>query len=378
MIDLLYHYIEIPDYLIMCLEKQEFQRLKNINQLSLLNYIYPNARHTRWDHVIGVAYLVKIYCQFINLNCNNNNCQHVYFTESDIKHLQLAALFHDMHGPKSHTFDIVFKHKNLRNYDHEHISKLILWQMYNKYEDIKRYFDANEIDIAIISDMIQGKHEKYEKTYLFQMIKNNITGLDVDKFDYLRRDALFLNEEIHFDLMNIFENTVVDPINMQLKYHESCFDDLCHVLKDRTIMHKKYYQNDEETVYEQIYIEILDIVFAPSFYETLDTICTKEYPALNANELEFLDYYSCHINDHHVYLQIQNSNEAQNLMKNIEEKNSNYSSEVNMRCNYWGGTSYSDLPTFARNIPLYNSENGELFKDLEIDNLEEEFYCIKF
>ena len=49
------------------------QRLRNISQVGLAVLTYPAARHSRFEHTLGVAAATKRLVDRINVNCDNFN-----------------------------------------------------------------------------------------------------------------------------------------------------------------------------------------------------------------------------------------------------------------------------------------------------------------
>ncbi len=77
-----------------------FQRLRRIKQLALASLVYPGALHTRFEHSLGVMYLVKRLVEKLIPNEN----------PGDKLLLEMAALLHDLgHGPFSHVSEIVLE-----------------------------------------------------------------------------------------------------------------------------------------------------------------------------------------------------------------------------------------------------------------------------
>jgi HD superfamily phosphohydrolase len=57
------------------------------------------------------------------------------------------------------------------------------------------YFNINEDDLVFIGEMIEGTPEemrqgrKRDKSFLYDIVSNSLSGFDVDRVDYLLRDS---------------------------------------------------------------------------------------------------------------------------------------------------------------------------------------------
>ncbi len=82
-----------------------FQRLRDIKQLGLVEYVFPGASHNRFSHSLGVMHLAgKMAATIIR------NQQERGEVELDLKKIRLAALLHDIgHYPWSHTVEYVVR-----------------------------------------------------------------------------------------------------------------------------------------------------------------------------------------------------------------------------------------------------------------------------
>jgi|GEM_PF-1443743 len=83
---------------------QEFQRLRHIKQLGLLDYVFPGALHTRFNHSLGVLFIADKMIKSLQRKgkLQDGNTRQL---------IRLAALLHDVgHYPWSHvTEDVVMK-----------------------------------------------------------------------------------------------------------------------------------------------------------------------------------------------------------------------------------------------------------------------------
>lgn len=134
------------------MDSKEFQRLRHIKQTSFVDFVYPNANHTRFSHSLGAYHLMK--------KVLNNGL--VEAEKKEKNNMILAAMLHDIgHGPFSHFWEKLFPH-----FDHEEVAQKILRKW--KLDDVA--------DILI------------KKNPLSNIISSSI---DVDKLDYMARDSYF-------------------------------------------------------------------------------------------------------------------------------------------------------------------------------------------
>lgn len=113
--------------------------------------------------------------------------------DRDEKNIVIAGLCHDLgHGPFSHCFDNLFIRKILPGTDwtHEWASTMLLEHIVDT-----NHIDLDRDDIRMVSDLIMGESDaaKYQdKIWMFDIVNNKRNSMDVDKFDYIRRDSFNL------------------------------------------------------------------------------------------------------------------------------------------------------------------------------------------
>ena len=73
-----------------------FQRLRRIKQLGLAYIVYPNARHSRFEHSLGVMHIMTRILE--SLRSKNKDA----VPDDHFRKLRIAALLHDIgHYPYS-------------------------------------------------------------------------------------------------------------------------------------------------------------------------------------------------------------------------------------------------------------------------------------
>ena len=106
------------------IDTPQFQRLRNLRQLSTSYFIYPGNNHTRFEHCLGTGFLSKdLINRCFELISNNKN-ENTKIDLNEIEYLKncvsIAGLCHDIgHGPFSHSFELILHNMGIKNFDHE-------------------------------------------------------------------------------------------------------------------------------------------------------------------------------------------------------------------------------------------------------------------
>ena len=222
--DRVYGQIKLEPLLMSVLDTPQCQRLAEIKQLGGSSYVYPSANHTRKEHSIGVAHLAGVAATHLR-----DSQPELCIDDDDILCVKLAGLVHDIgHGPFSHMFE-EFIHKygselaargeteEAREQAREEARPFIEWTHERMCEPILRqliedpangiqladYFKESDPDerlrfvLALVNGLDDDEPwpsdlgpELEAKRFLFDIVNNKRNGIDVDKLDYLARDAL--------------------------------------------------------------------------------------------------------------------------------------------------------------------------------------------
>lgn len=171
--DPLWNSIRLDATAVRIVDTAEFQRLRYIRQLGLGHLVYPGATHTRFDHALGVYHLTLTALR--QLRERGGVPPEVWEGEELVPY---AALLHDIgHYAFSHALEELEADLPA---DHEEVSK--------------RFFTSPALRDALaplglgapdrIHELIRGGSSI--------PLRGLVSGsLDLDKMEYLRRDARF-------------------------------------------------------------------------------------------------------------------------------------------------------------------------------------------
>lgn len=256
--DPLYSHVHIPKLCQQFMDVPEFQRLRRVKQLGTAYYAYPSAVHTRFEHSIGVMYLAgKVVDHLRQFTEIPDRCKEL---------IQLAALYHDIgHFSLSHLFDSYLEEfarefdRWCKNYitvneekvylKHENRSILILEQVNIRL----KLLNAN--DVRFVADCINperlnGSLRNHSQEFVYQIVNNKQCGIDVDKLDYLARDAYHTNFPA-FQCGYIIECMRIH--NGNIVFLNKVKDDIVDLFETRRRMFRMVYFHHTCSKVDQIY-----------------------------------------------------------------------------------------------------------------------------
>ena len=230
--DPIYGFIHIPSTLVFdIIEHPYFQRLRRINQMGLSYLVFPGAKHTRFEHVLGCVFLMQKTVEMLRF-------KGIQISEKEAEGLYIAILLHDIgHGPFSHAME----HSIVEGISHEEISLLFM-------QELNKVFNGKlETAIAIF----QGT---YPRKFMHQLISGQ---LDMDRTDYLKRDSFYtgvaegnINSERLISMLNVR--------NDELVVEEKGLYSVEKFLIARRLMYWQVYLHKTSVVAEQILIRLLN------------------------------------------------------------------------------------------------------------------------
>lgn len=240
--DPLYGYITVDYKLISDLiDSKEVQRLRRIRQLSGVSMVFQTAEHSRFTHSLGVYQMANLV--LINVEGMNE------ISEYEKLVFLCSALLHDIgHGPYSHAFEHVIE-KN-----HEEMTVNIITSEKSSVNKILSISDTLADDIASVISH-DGK---------FPLIESLVSSqLDVDRMDYLSRDAYFTGAAYgHIDYFRILRS--MKMVDNKLLVRASGVHSIESYLMSRYHMYFQVYYHPVARAYEclleGIYNRIKDLV----------------------------------------------------------------------------------------------------------------------
>ncbi len=172
--DPLWNTIRLTSTAVRIVDTPAFQRLRYIRQLGFAHLVYPGATHTRFDHALGVYHLARTALRLLR---EQGTAPDEAWVDAEL--IPYAALLHDIgHYAYSHALEEL-EPDNIPA-DHEEVSA--------------RFFDVPELRSALLplgpgaSQRIHGMIRGSGSAPLRGLVSGS---LDLDKMDYLRRDARF-------------------------------------------------------------------------------------------------------------------------------------------------------------------------------------------
>src|SRR5712692_4347115 len=157
-----------------------FQRLRRVKQLGLTDLVFPGARHTRFEHSIGVFHLAGLAVARLRAAPGAPEID-----PADERALRAAALLHDVgHYPFSHAVEEL-EVEQIRQ--HTEIARHLI--LGSELTDALTV--GWEVDPALVGALVAGPQLGDRPLTDAQTVLRSVldSALDVDKLDYLVRDA---------------------------------------------------------------------------------------------------------------------------------------------------------------------------------------------
>ena len=208
------------------------QRLRDIHQVGLGFHVYPSARHTRFEHCLGVATIASRVFDAL-LQKNKGEFENVLKvieptvdTDDAIRRLRqelrMAALLHDTgHSLYSHTSELVYSkleylkdaQKEVKKFTGKEkgvgeiisfciastpaVARLLQKAQRHLIGDSTSDDYTGQVDLTNVALMIVGRTNHPYTQFLADIVSS---GFDADKLDYLLRDARAAGLPLSYDI----------------------------------------------------------------------------------------------------------------------------------------------------------------------------------
>lgn len=173
--DPLWNTIRLDADAIRIVDTPAFQRLRYIRQLGFAHLVYPGATHTRFDHALGVYHLATTTLRLLR---ERGGVPPEVWEDADL--VPYAALLHDIgHYAYSHALEELEPDRGVPA-DHEEVSG--------------RFFELPDLSEVLesLGDGAPGRIHRMIRGESTVPLRGLVSGsLDLDKQEYLRRDARF-------------------------------------------------------------------------------------------------------------------------------------------------------------------------------------------
>lgn len=252
-----------------------YQRLRTVKQLGLSEYSFPGATHNRFLHSLGVCHLAGL--------AFDNIFRGFPFKKQETRWrlrqaLRIAALLHDVgHGPLSHASEEVMpllkdlkvnvyeKRKGGPGYNSKtkanHEDYTVKFITDSPLTEVLRtsFPDIDPIHVVCLIDksIVSGDDFFVEDGINFRPLLSSLVSseLDVDRMDYLERDAYFCGinygkVEIDWLLNNLVYHEVNG--NMHLGINRRALYTFDDFLISRHHMHLMVYFHHKSIIYEEM------------------------------------------------------------------------------------------------------------------------------
>lgn len=235
--------ISVSDVALKWIDTEEFQRLHNIRQTGLAYKVFPTATTTRFVHSLGVYHILK------TLLASIRHHQPEIMDSIGLEKMEwicLAGLLHDIgHGPFSHLFDDYLRMNGVITHWNTHEKRALdMIALMNQ-----KYMIMTEEAIDFIQSMIDPSILPENTRWYSHLIHNPMSGVDVDKMDYLVRDNQQFGLCMSVDVMRILQNCRV--VDNMLCFRDKVQDEIWNLFLIRHRLHATIYRHPRICKFEK-------------------------------------------------------------------------------------------------------------------------------
>ncbi|GCE19786.1 HD domain-containing protein [Dictyobacter kobayashii] len=233
--DSLYDLIPLGPRELKLINSAPFLRLQQVKQLGFVYRVWPGATHSRYEHSLGCYHLAVRALRSLLMRGASGGLDGIAI--SSIQTLVVAALLHDIgHYPFSHTIeDLGFPIIN-----HEKVGRSII-EKSEVATILERDYRLSPERVADFIDPPKSKSLPPDDELLSHLLSG---ALDIDKLDYLPRDAracnvpyggvdvsrllsaLRIQRDLHGERCLVVTHKGISPLHSLLHARQEMFDNI--------------------------------------------------------------------------------------------------------------------------------------------------------
>ncbi|MBU4332792.1 HD domain-containing protein [Patescibacteria group bacterium] len=188
------------------------QRLRQIRQMGFVNYVYPSALHSRFEHTLGTAILAE------KLFFSSKKKGEKFLDDKDLINIRLSALLHDIgHCLFSHSSELLYgdlltpfiedEKFEADPKPHEYLTyRLIKTKAFSNFFSFISNKYRISIDQAEVANFVIGSPSSETNRFKSSIING---AFDADKLDYIYRDSRFSGLPLLLDLDRLMHEIAI-------------------------------------------------------------------------------------------------------------------------------------------------------------------------
>lgn len=376
--------MEFDDVCAAIIDTPQFQRLRYLKQLGAGYFVYPGASHNRFEHSLGVSHLAGKFVEELRAQDLDSKYN---ITDRDVVCVKVAGLCHDLgHGPWSHLFDKEFiktVRPSKKAWKHEEASEAMLHYMWDNNPSVQKKITKKEKEF--IAELIKGTPKSNDdkvigyrynsespKHFLYEIVANNVTNFDVDKWDYFLRDCHYLGMASSFDYNRIIKFSGIVDGHIAIRDKEAF--NMYEMFHTRYVLHRRAYQHKTVQAVEIMLVQALKEAEKFIRIVALENGKPKSYKIS-----ECIDHMPAYLNlTDSLYHQIKNHQPADDAEKPHVEKAKRILEDIEKRRLYRMVCESNSLDPKCSG---FKKDEGEIEKDIKkelLKNCPEKYTELKF
>jgi HD superfamily phosphohydrolase len=252
--DALHGSVHLNPHEVAFVDIQLFQRLRGTIQNGGALYAYPSARHTRFEHALGVLFVADRMLRRLRSLPGVPD-----ISDQQACTVRLAALLHDLgHGLFSHCSERVLLNtpalacqldgQACDKQPHELVGAALI-----RSAALRPLFEQAGVDPAAVAALVLGDREQASALGIPGFLSELISGpIDADKLDYFARDAQFSGVAAILDFDRILQTVRIGAGGERLGLALAGATELEKLLFSRITMYQAIYNHHTKLAVENM------------------------------------------------------------------------------------------------------------------------------